>query len=348
MQFWIARNRFDYNYRKIVAVTLIEYIANPIIGIMFVLQSQDKASARILSIVLVECIFYGCIAFNQYRRGKYFFVREYWKYALLFNLPLLPHYLSGQILSQSDRVMIKQFVGYSSVAMYSVAYNVGMLMNIFVTAINGSYTPWFYQNIKEGRRKDIYRTSSVLSILMSILVGILMIFGPEVIYIVAPKEYASSAYVIPPVAASVFFMFIYNLFANVEFYYEENKFVMYGSIIAAFMNLLLNYIFLPRYGYVAAAYTTLFCYMVYAFMHYVFSRHIQKRKGIDNGLFNLRLITILSATVLIEVVVSSYLYQYTGLRLCIIIVLITMCILFHKQIIRQSKMVLRLKHTNNN
>ncbi len=64
---------------------------------------------------------------------------------------------------------------------------------------------------------------------------------------------------------SVFFMFLYPLFANIEFYYEKTKFVMVASCSGALLNILLNYIFIGLYGYYAAGYTTLICYMVFFF-----------------------------------------------------------------------------------
>lgn len=348
MQFWSTHNRFDYKYKKIVIVTLVQYITNPILGILFVLNSDNKAVARILSIVIVELIFYGFITVLQYYKGKVFYVKEYWKYALLFNLPLLPHYLSGQVLSQSDRVMIKQYVGYSSVAMYSVAYNIGILMNIFLTAINGSYTPWFYQSIKKKKYLDIYKISSMISIMMSIIITVLMIFGPEIMFVVAPRQYESAVYVIPPVAASVFFTFLYNLFANVEFYFEKNKFVMYASLGAAVVNLILNYIFIPLFGYIAAAYTTLFCYILYAFTHYMFSEYTRRSNSIHEELFSLKILIFLSMVVLSAVLFISILYKYTLIRYIVVFLIIMICIIKKNIITDYTRILLSLKKSKFN
>ena len=53
-------------------------------------------------------------------------------------------------------------------------------------------------------------------------------------------------------------MFMYQIFANVEFYFEKNKFIMLASIFSAGFNVFLNYIFIKELGYIAAGYTTLY------------------------------------------------------------------------------------------
>lgn len=343
MQFWTAYNRFYYRYKKIVAVTLCEYILNPTLGIILVLHFEDKALARILSIIIVESLIFGFITVFQFIKGKSFFYKPYWKYALSFNIPLLPHYLSGQILSQSDRVMIIHFCGYSDAALYSVAYSIGILLNIFVTSINGTYTPWFYQSVKAENYHNIKRVSSIIVVLMFVLVVLLMLFGPEILFVVASKDYSNAVYVIPPVAASLYFTFVYNLFANVEFYFEKKKYVMYSSVLAAALNIILNIIFIKLFGYIAAAYTTLFCYTVYAVLHYLFAADTAKQNNILIPLFDRRLLALLASGVYILVVVVSLLYRHNVVRWSFIAIIFTISFLLRNKIIKQFKMVYALK-----
>lgn len=95
LSFWSGKQRFDFKYKKLVAVTLGKSLANPLLGLMAVLLSKDKAAARIASVVAVEVLFCGIIMVMQFIRGKAFFDKHYWKYALSMAIPLLPHYLSS-------------------------------------------------------------------------------------------------------------------------------------------------------------------------------------------------------------------------------------------------------------
>ena len=148
------------------------------------------------------------IAIIQFMRGRKFFIKKYWKYAFFFNLPLLPHYLSGQILNQSDRLMISKMSGNTAVAIYGVSYNIGLLLNIFTNAINGSYTPWFYQSLEKKTYSQIRKVIKVIALMMGCLVVLLMMFGPEIISVLGSSDYKEGMYCIPPVAASAFFIFL--------------------------------------------------------------------------------------------------------------------------------------------
>lgn len=80
-------------------------------------------------------------------KGKCFFNKRYWKYALLFNVPLIPHYLANYALGQSDRIMIGKLIGSSEAAFYSVAYTISMMMMLIISAINNSFIPYLYKEL---------------------------------------------------------------------------------------------------------------------------------------------------------------------------------------------------------
>lgn len=343
LQFWTVRNRFEYKYRSIVAVTLAKSILNPILGIVFVAFSSQKDIARVASVVLVEVCFCGAIAIYQFYRGKTFFDKEFWKFAILFNIPLIPHYLSGTILSQSDRIMIGKLVDNSAVAFYSVAYNIGVVINIIVTSINSSLTPWMYQKIQEAKAHEMKKIINLLLILMAGLVLIVEFLAPEAMMILASKEYAGAVYVIPPVAASTFFFFMYNVFANVEFYFEERRFVLIGSIIAAVLNLLLNWIFIPVFGYYAAGYTTLICYIIYGLSHLGFSRFVIKKHLNGEQIFDGKFIIFMSVMVIVTTVGLNYLYSFNALRYSILAIILVAIFIKRQTVLNILKTAISLK-----
>ena len=107
--------------------------------------------------------------------------------------------------------------------------------------------------------------------------------GPsERIGILAGEKYMEAVYVVPPVTVSLLLLFYCQLFGNYEFYYEEKKSLIWATIGAAAANFLLNWIFIGIYGYIAAAYTTLFSYIILTACHGLAMKLIMKkhqRKG---------------------------------------------------------------------
>lgn len=333
LQFWSGKQRFEYKYRKLVIVTLIKSVLNPLLGIIAVILFEQKDVARISSVVLSEVLVCGPIMIYQFVKGRSFFNKQYWKYALSLALPLLPHYLSGMVLNQSDRVMINSMVGSSEVAFYSVAYSIGMLTQIFTSAINSSFTPWMYQRIKCGNFKRINETINSLLIIIGVIVFCLIMLSPELVLIFGSEEYANAVYVIPPVAVSVFFIFLYNLLAVPQFYYEKTGFLMISSLGAAVLNLVLNYVFIKEFGYIAAGYTTLACYVLYGLGHYIISTNILKNVLQRERLYDSKFILVASIIMILCGILCNYLFDYWYIRYAILLVCAIVVVVKRKKII---------------
>lgn len=321
LSFWSGRQRFEYKYRKLVIVTLCKSIVNPVLGLIMVSLAEDKATARILSVVIVEVCFCGVIMVYQFLKGKCWIDKKYWKFALGMAIPLLPHYLSGMILNKGDQIMISKMVSTSAVAFYSVAYNIGMLVQIFTNAISNSFTPWIYQRIKADKYEKIPETINFLMLLVAAISLGLMLLSPELVLLFGSSGYASAAYVIPPVAASVFFIFLYNILATPQFYFEKTSFLMVSSILAAVVNLGLNYIFIKQYGYVAAGYTTLVCYVLYSIGHAIISRKVMKEFIPGKTLFDYKCVVGLSVLVIFAGIGCNFLFDYKIVRYGLLVIL---------------------------
>ena len=111
--FWAAEQRVELKFQQLVLLTLVVSLAKPVVGIFLVLHAEDKVTARILGIAIVELALYAGLFIAKFRNGGSFYSGKYWRYALLFNLPLLPHYLSQTVLNSADRIMIRDMVGAS-------------------------------------------------------------------------------------------------------------------------------------------------------------------------------------------------------------------------------------------
>lgn len=325
-RFWATEQRNVYRYRMLVAVTLTVSLLKPALGILLVIHAEDKVTARILGLCIAELIGYSWCFFIQMARGKQFYSAKYWKHALMFNLPLIPHYLSQTVLASSDRIMIREFVGASEAGIYTLAYSISKIMFLFNRALTQTLTPWIYRKIRDGRAQDIASATYPALIGIAGINLFLIAFAPEAVTIFAPKSYHSAIWVIPPVTMSVFFQFGYHLFACFEFYYDKTRFAMVASVISAFANVLLNYIFIRRYGYQAAGYTTLFCYILFAAGHYLFMRRICNEVPDGQVVYRLKPLLLISGTFVAIGFLFLFLYRHWYLRYFAIGVLLAFCV----------------------
>lgn len=275
--FWATEQRINYKYLKLIIITIVIAVFKPLVGIFLVLHAEDKVTARILGLAAVEFVVYIWLFLAQMWRGKQFFSWKIWKYALLFNIPLVPHYLSGAILNAADRIMIEKIVGVEEAGVYTLAYSVSLIMTIFNTSLLQTIEPWLYKKIKSHDVNDIARVAYPAFIAIASVNIMLIACAPEIIAIFAPKEYHDAIWIIPPVAVSSYFMFAYAFFAAFEFYYEKTYLITLATTVGAIFKIFLNYILIDMFGYYAAGYATLLCFMVYAALHYLFMKIICKK-----------------------------------------------------------------------
>ena len=312
--FWAQEQRSQYKYRRLVAFTLLHSVLSPGLSIVFILYVfPDKVFARILGVVLSGLICYLWMFFEHMGKGKSISVAV-WKYALRLAIPLVPHYLSQTILNNSDRIMIEKLVGKSQAGIYNLAYSIAMILVTFNAALHATVEPWIYRRIRESEPEEINNVAHPLFIFVAAVDLLLIIVAPEVLAIFAPPKYYEAVWIIPPVAMGVFFMFTYSFFATFEFYYEKSSYITIATLTGAIINLITNYFFIQAFGYMAAGYTTLLCYIIYALMHYLFMHIICKKKFEKSRIYDFKTFIKISVVFLICGFAIMQTYRFAALR----------------------------------
>lgn len=330
---WSTEQRYKFEYKKLILITSFIAIMSPVLGVLAVKSTSYKAEGRIFSNLCVSFVV-GCVLFfvNQIK-GKAFLSKKYWDFGFKFNIVLVPHYLSTQILNQSDRIMINSLCGSADAGIYSVAYNFAFLLSLITNGINSSLTPHIYQCIKRNKTDQLKQQTTFVVLGVAILTLGMICFIPDIFVIMLPKSYYPALKVIPPVAVGAFFLFLYPLFGSIEFYYQENKYVTYASVIGAALNVGLNYIFIRLCGFVAAAYTTLICYLCFSVCHYLFMSKVLKKSNKKNDIYDIKAIFLISAGLISLSLIMLCLYDHMIIRWGCIFIMITGVLLKRKQFI---------------
>jgi len=152
-----------------------------------------------------------------------------------------------------------------------------MIATVITTSLEGVWVPWFLLKMKEkGQEKIINIIAKDYINLMTYAMVSLLLTAPEIVKLMADKSYWEGIIIIPPVVLANFVIFIYTLYVNIEHYYKRTVYITCNTLIAAAVNLILNFIFIPEYGYIAAAYTTLTSYMVSFVLHSIYAKKLEK------------------------------------------------------------------------
>lgn len=337
--FWSGKKRFEYKYKSVVAVTLAVSFLSPVIAFFMVTNTVEKGYARIIGYAFVNiAVGMFFLVFNVYK-GKKAFSKEFWKFALSFNIPLIPYYTSQVIFNQSDRIMISKICGDDKAGIYSVAYTLALLLTFVLNAINSSYVPWLYEKIKKKEHQENRKIACWLAILMAVLLLGVIWVTPEVIYIMAGKSYYEAIWVVPPVAMSLLLLFYSQLFINVAFYYEQKAFLVWVSMGAAIVNIVLNALLIPVFGFVAAGYTTLASYILFAAGNGVGTYKILKDKTMFEEMYNLKILFAIFILMTLGSVVAMLLYGYLLIRYALVLVILIVAAIKHKEIFALIKRV---------
>ena len=331
--FWRAWQRVDNNYIHMVVVTMLIAVLTPMFGVGGILIFGRCSSYVIYSRVGIEVLI-AIALLIVYK--KCFFAKtntKYWKYALAMNVPLIPYYLSTVALNHSDRIIIQKLTGFSEAGIYSVAYSASMIMTLFNNAFNSSMQPWLFKQLKNKNYTKVPHIINMYSVIIALLNLMLIAFAPEAIHILAPEEYHDAIWIIPPLAASVYVMALYQHFINIEFYYNESKVTAAASLGAALLNIGLNFMLIPIFGYMAAGYTTLLSYLVFLFTHYAFAKFVCKKNECPFDIFDIKRILLLSVAFFLLSSVLAFGYLFTVVRYVFIVLVMILCIIKREKLV---------------
>ena len=344
---WMTRKRINYDYKPVVFATLLFAILNVIVPVVVLQFYPRTAEVKFSTSIIVSSIFWLLfwIKSAKYSNIVVYFdaVKKYWKFMIRYEAPLVFHSLSFFLLNQADRIMIGKMVGNRETALYSVAYSLAFVITILQTSLDQVLQPWRYHRLINKEYNDIQKVSNSLLLLYGILVLVFILVAPEIMQIFYPADYYEGIWCIPPVAAGAFFMFMYSLFVGIEMYFEQTKYILYVSLILGFVNIILNYFGILSFGYIACAYTTLICFILFAIGHYFFMKKTLRAAGTP-VIYSAKNFVILGFGVISLSVVISQIYHLIIVRYCFLLVICLSGIILRKKIM---SLINHFKEKNN-
>lgn len=266
----------EYSYKKYLLVSFLNSVGNVCISLVLILTifKKKRDIGRIVGATSTICILAFFILCIMYKKAKPKINKSYWKFAVKYSIPIVPHGISQVLLAQFDRIMIRSIVGNAAAGIYSLAGNIMLILTIITDSISTAWSTWFYDQISENRIESINKRAKQLSFFFVVLTVGLLTISPELIIILGGKEYSAGQYVAIPMIVDAFILFIYNIIVSSEYYKNKTTYIMLGTMVAMVINLITNYVFISKYGFIAAAYTTLFSYMCYLILHIVISHKV--------------------------------------------------------------------------
>lgn len=337
--FWSQQERFNQRYKLLTGASILIGISSPLIAFLLIITSKTtglyKGWARIWGVVIANGMIAIAILIISLKRSKKIVSKKYWKYDMAYCIPLIPHFLAMAFLQKIGQLFVDHYCGAVMSGIYALANSLAMLMMVVNDAFTKTLVPWTYQKMAEEKYDDVNKPVLLCLAVIAIADIAMALAAPELVAIFADKSYADAMYAVPPLVGVCFFGFLYNTFSNIEYYYKETKLVSMASMVAGGIIILANFILVPQFGYIAAAYSALISYVVYSIMHYLFMQKTLKKHLQGREIYNNFWILKLSIIFVLIIVCIPLLYKFNYIRYGLILVVLAVIFVKRKFIIEK-------------
>lgn len=199
---------------------------------------------------------------------------------LFYGLPLVPHLLADWVMRLGDRIILTRMVSLSDIGLYSLGCTLGGIMGFVVSGINQAYSPYYFRLMTSDPHPG-EKIIRIVTLYVATISGICLtaiLFAGELIYIFLPERfYGSIPFVAPILLAHLMIGFYYFAVAPLHFY-KKTKWIPVLTCAGAILNIVLNLLFIPHFGVIAAAWTTTASNSFLFLIFFMASRKYQKIK----------------------------------------------------------------------
>ena len=213
-----------------------------------------------------------------YFKLNYNFDAKLWKQMLRYAFPVLIAGIAFSINETFDRILLERLLpdnlAKDAIGTYSACYKLALFMMLFATAYRLGIEPFFFSNAKAKDAKANYAKILEFFVIFGALILLTVVVFVDILkLILIPNEaYWEAMTVVPILLLAYLFLGVYH---NLSVWYkitDRTKFGAYISIFGALITLLINIIFIPKFGYMASAIATLFAYTAMALTSYILGK----------------------------------------------------------------------------
>lgn len=185
-----------------------------------------------------------------------------------YGIPMIGWFFASNILSVGDRYLIQFFRGSSEVGIYSANYSlIAGSISLITLPVQLAAHPFLMKAWSNDDRDETRKWLGLMiewSITLGfILVGCIWLMSRDIAFLFLGPEFREGHKIMPVVVFGIIFWQLGTYAHKPLEFAEKTKLMMYCCLVSAALNIILNIIFLPKLGYVAAAYTTVISYLFY-------------------------------------------------------------------------------------
>jgi O-antigen/teichoic acid export membrane protein len=156
-------------------------------------------------------------------------------------------------------------VGIADTGVYTVGFQMGMIIEILASSFNKAYAPWLYRQLGENdaaKKREIVGFTYLYFGGILVFALLLSLFMPWFLSFFVGREFAGAARYTPWIAAGFAFSGMYYMVANYVFYGGATHLLAWVTFVTAGLNIVLNYVLIKANGAVGAAQASAAAFLV--------------------------------------------------------------------------------------
>ena len=236
-----------------------------------VLHNKDLGVSYVIIATLVQSLITLLLLWKEFTSFKWNFNQALWKEMMIYSLPLLVAGFGGMINETFDRIMLGWWAPVqgaaavrAEVGTYSACYKLSILITLFVQAFRLGAEPFFFKQASGENPQRVYaRVMKFFVITICVMFLFVSLFLDIWKHFIKNENMWVGLKVVPILLLANMFLGIYY---NLSVWYKVTNRTMAGAyitLIGAAITLFINYLFIPKYSYMACAWATFFCYGSY-------------------------------------------------------------------------------------
>lgn len=241
---------------------LISVVFNVGISLFLIISLQMNWQGRVLGNVLtvLVCILYSIYFFYKERLLGVNIEIKCVKNMLRFGLPLIPHAISGCVLTMVNRFYIANFVDLDTAGIFTLGTQIGMAIELLAGSFNQAYSPWLYsklKNINMNTKYKLVRYSYYYFIGIIIIATCYSCIMPAFLNIFLGERFRDVGIYVFPIAMAGAFHGMYYMVVNYIFFTNQTRALMYRTFSLSVSSAILSYYMTSNFGAIGAAYATM-------------------------------------------------------------------------------------------
>jgi O-antigen/teichoic acid export membrane protein len=262
--YFIPTYHLNEKYEFIAAV----YSAKIGVGYVFI---SNMVASLVTLLLLTEEILKVNIKFN----------RKLWKELIYYSLPLLVAGLAGTVNEALDRVMLKHLIPadlhpLEQLGIYGANYKIAVLMQLFIQMFRFAAEPFYFSKAKEKNAEWLFGDVMKYFVIVCMLIFLMVTLYIDIFKHFIGRSFYGGLNIVPVILYAIFLL---GVFFNLSIWYKLKNLTQYGAAITiggALITVIINWIFIPRYGYTASAWAHFICYLSMVIFSYFIGQHFYR------------------------------------------------------------------------